>query len=105
MLTNGIGANDGATQSDFDFTNDSAIDESSDSDEASRLSFDSVKLRRPSVERSECVIEEDAPAPAPAVVLEAPDSEFVELGLGSSKNKKSKKKSKLSAARAVFEEE
>lgn len=47
--------------------------------------------------------EEDTPAPAPAEALEAPDSEFVELGWGSSK--RSKKKGKISAARAVFEEE
>lgn len=85
--------------------NNSASDESSDSEEASTLSFESVRLRHLTVDQSERVIEETTPAPTPAgaAAPEAPESEFVELGLGSSK--KSKKKSKISAARAVFEEE
>ena len=61
-----MGADDGATQSDSEFNNDSASDESGDSDTASRLSFESVRPRRPTVEKSERVIEEDTPAPAPA---------------------------------------
>jgi hypothetical protein len=71
-------------------------DESSDSDEALRLSFESV--RRPTIERPEreIVIEEEILAPAPAP--EAPDSEY-------KRPKKDKKKSKISAARAVFEED
>ena len=105
MLIHWVGADDGATQSDSEFNNDSASDEFGDSDEASKLSFESVGPRRPTVEKSERVIEENTPAPAPAAAaaLEAPDSEFVELGWGSSK--KSKKKSRISGARAVFEEE
>jgi hypothetical protein len=96
LLISWVGADDGATQSDSDFNNDSASDESSDSDEASRLSFESV--RRPTIERPEreIVIEEETLAPAPA--LEAPDSEY-------KRSKKGKKKSKISAAQAVFEEE
>ncbi|MCJ1386986.1 hypothetical protein MMC17_010115 [Xylographa soralifera] len=100
------GADDGTTQSDLELNNDSATDESSDSEEDSTLSFESVRLKHPIVERPEHVIE-NTPAPisttAAAATPEAPDSEFVELGLRSSK--KSKKKSKISTARAVFEEE
>ena len=89
----------------MEFDNDSASDESSDFEEVSTLSFESVRLRHPTVEKTERVIEETTPAPTPAAAAapEAPKSKFVELGLGSSK--KSKKKSKVSAARAVFEEE
>jgi hypothetical protein len=143
LLIYWVGADDGATQSDSEFNKDSVSDESSDADEASKLSFESVKPRRPTVEKSERVIDEDTPAPAPAAALEAPDSECVELGwgwprrptvekservidedtfapvpaadleapdsefveLGWGSSKKSKKKSKISAARAVFEED
>jgi hypothetical protein len=61
-----VGADDGATQSNSEFNNDSASDESGDSDAASRLSFETVRPRRPTVEKSERVIEEDTPARAPA---------------------------------------
>jgi len=49
------------------------------------------------------VIEAENPALASDPALEALDSEFVTLGLGSSK--KLKKKSKMSARRAVFEQD
>jgi hypothetical protein len=103
LLIYWVGADDSATQSDSEFNNDSASDESSDSDKASRLSFESVRPRRPTVEKSERVTEEDIPDPPPDAAPEALDSEFVESGWGSSK--KSKKKSKISARRAIFEEE
>jgi hypothetical protein len=49
------------------------------------------------------VIEEETLAPPPNPAPEASEGEFIKLGFGSSK--KSKKKSRISAARAVFEED
>ena len=94
MLISWVGADDSATQSDSDF-NDSASDESSDPDKAFGLSFESVKL--PTIERPEreIVIEGEILAPAPAP--EAPDSGY--------KRPKKGKRSRISAARAVFEED
>ena len=62
-----------------------------------------MRPRRPTVERSEHVIEEGTPASASDPVPETLDSNFVRLGLDFSK--KSKKKSRVSAARAAFEED
>ena len=62
-----------------------------------------MRPRRPTIERSEHVIEEETPASASDPVPETLDSKFVRLGLGFSK--KSKKKSRVSAARAAFEED
>ena len=110
MLISWVGADDDATQSDPDFNNQS--------DEGSELSFEedarsstdgSVRPRRPTIERSERVVEVEAPAfasdPAPEALPtpEALDSRIASLGLGFPK--KSKKKSKVSAARAAFEED
>ena len=95
MLISWVGVDDGATQSDSEFNNDSASNESSDSDETSRLSFESVRhltIERP---EREIVIEEETPPPAPP--LQALESEY--------KRSKKGKKSKISTAWAVFEEE
>ena len=62
-----------------------------------------MRPRRPTIERSEHVIEEETPASASDPVPETLDSKFVTLGLGFSK--KSKKKSRVSVARAAFEED
>lgn len=104
MLISWIGADDDATQSDPDFNNTS--DEGSDLllDDDARSSTDgSMGPRRPTIERSERVIEEETPAFASDPAPEALDSRFVRLGLGFSK--KSKKNSRVSAARAAFEED
>lgn len=55
-----------------------------------------VRLRRPTIESSERVVEEETTVPAQYSAPEA---------LGLSFSKKSKKKSKISATRAVFEED
>ena len=98
-----MGADDDAIQSDPDYNNTS--------DKGSELSFDddvrsstdeSVKPRRPSIERSERVIKEETSASASDPASETLDSRFVKLGLGFSK--KSKKKSRVSATRLAFEE-
>lgn len=93
-----MGADDDATQSDSECNSDSASDVSSDS-----LSFESVRPRHPTVGKSERGVGEDIPAPALATPPEDPDGEIVKVGRVSPK--KTKKKSKISAARAVFEEE
>ncbi|KAI9778547.1 MAG: hypothetical protein M1816_004023 [Peltula sp. TS41687] len=114
VLTKGSNTcgDDSATQSDPEFNNDSARDESGNSNEASQLSFEedarsstdgSVRPKRPAIETSEGMIEEKTPALGSDLAPEALDSEFVELRLSSSE--KSRKKSRISAARAVFEED
>ena len=59
-----------------------------------------MKLRRPTIERSERVIEEETPAFVSDSALEALDSRFIRLELSFSK--KFKKNSRVSIARAVF---
>jgi hypothetical protein len=107
LLVSWVGADDGATQSDPGL-NHSANDESSDSDEASKISFEEDD--RSSMDGSvkptrifERVIEVDSSPSAAEPVPEATESEFVKLGSGSSKN--FRKKSRISAARAAFEED
>ena len=103
MLISRVGADDGATQSDSGLNNESASDESSDSD-SSRVSFEEDD--RSSIHGSLKpwrVIEVDSSPSAPEPVPEATEIEFVKLGLGSSK--KSRKQSKVSAALAAFEED
>ena len=104
MLISWVGADDDATQSDSDFNNKCDEESELSFDEDARSSTDgSVRPRRPTIERSERVIEEETPTSASDPAPEALDSKFVRLGLGFSK--KSKKKSRVSAARAAFEED
>ena len=104
MLISWVGADDDATQSDPDYNNTSDEGSEFSLDDDARSSTDgSVGPRRPTIERSERVIEEETPAPASDPAPEALDSRFVRLGLGFSK--KSKKNSRVSAARAAFEED
>jgi hypothetical protein len=101
-----VDADDGATQSDPGL-NHSANDESSDSDEASKISFEEDdkssmnKFVKPT-RIFERVIEVNSSSSAAKPVPEATESEFVKLESGSFKN--FRKKSRISAARAVFEE-
>ena len=104
MLISWVGADDDTTQSDSVFNNDSDEESGHSFEKDARSSTDElVRPRRPSIERSERVIEEETPASALDPAPEALDSEFVKLGVGFSK--KSKKKSRISAARAAFEED
>lgn len=98
-----VGADDDATQSDHDFSYTSDESQLSLDDDARSSTDGSVGPRRPTIERSERVIEEETPAPASDPAPEALDSRFVRLGLGFSK--KPKKNSRVSAARAAFEED
>ena len=113
LLKSWAGTDDGATQSDLELDNDSASDKSIKSDKGSELSFEEdtrsstagpIGFRRPAVERTDWVIEAETPALASDPAPKALDSEFVTLEFGSSKKDK-KKKSKVSAKRAVFEED
>jgi len=101
-----VDVDDGATQFDSGL-NHSANDESSDSNEASKISIEEddkssmnkfVKLTR----IFERVIEVNSSSLAAKSVSEAIESEFVKLESSSFKN--FKKKLRISAARVVFEE-
>ncbi|CAF9942508.1 hypothetical protein IMSHALPRED_003852 [Imshaugia aleurites] len=99
-----LSTDDDASQSDPGFNNTSDEESGLSLDDDARSSTDgSMRPRRPTIKRSEHVIEEETPASASDPVPETLDSKFVRLGLGFSK--KSKKRSRVSAARAAFEED
>ncbi len=104
MLIFWVGTDNNETQSDPGFTNISDKESRLSLDDNTRSSTDrSIRPRRPTIERSEYVIEEETPASASDPVPETLDSKFIRLGLGFSK--KSKKKSRVSAIRAAFKED